>query len=162
MLIYEINIIGAIFCHVIKIKAFIHINPSITLGNQKWKGAAPLFSNNEEHIITLLKDELFDWIDKGKLFKYIIIIVNNKTADPIAWIKKYLREASVDIKLLSLIRGIKDNKLISKPIQALNQEFDETVIIVPNIKINKNIIFEELLKIKKKRICAFINEVWTQ
>jgi hypothetical protein len=37
------KIIGAIFCHVIKIKLFIQFKPSITLGNQKWKGATPLF-----------------------------------------------------------------------------------------------------------------------
>lgn len=91
-----------------------------------------------------------------------MIIANNKTADAIAWVKKYLREASVDIKLLSLIRGIKDNKLISKPIQALNQELDDTVINVPTIKIKKNMILAELLKIKKKRIKTFINGVWTQ
>jgi hypothetical protein len=29
------KIIGAIFCHVIKIKLFIQFKPSITLGNQK-------------------------------------------------------------------------------------------------------------------------------
>lgn len=68
-------------------------------------------------------------------------MANNKTAEAKAWVKKYFNEASVDIKLLlSLIRGIKDNKLISSPIQALNQELEETVIIVPVIKINKNII----------------------
>ena len=63
---------------------------------------------------------------------------------------------------MSLIRGIKANKLISKPIHAPNQELAETVIKVPVIKIHKNIILEELLKIKKKRITTFINGVWTQ
>ena len=52
--------------------------------------------------------------------------------------------------MLSLIRGIKANKLISKPIQAPNHELDETVIKVQVIKIHKYIILEELLKIKKK------------
>lgn len=33
--------IGATFCQVIKIKLFIQVEPSITPGNQKWKGAAP-------------------------------------------------------------------------------------------------------------------------
>lgn len=41
---------GAIFCHVIKIKLFIHLNPSEILGNQKWKGAAPIFNNIMEEI----------------------------------------------------------------------------------------------------------------
>ena len=48
----------------------------------------------------------------------------------------YFNEASVDIKLLlSLIRGIIDSKLISRPIQALNQELEETVIIVSDIPV---------------------------
>ena len=63
---------------------------------------------------------------------------------------------------MSLIRGIKANKLISKPIQAPNHELAEIEIKVPIIKIPKNIIFDELLKIKKKRIRTFINGVWAQ
>lgn len=56
-----------------------------------------------------------------------------------ACVKKYFKEASVDIKLfVSIIKGIKDNKLISNPIQALNHEFEEIVIIVPLIKVVKN------------------------
>ena len=35
------KIIGAIFCHVIKINLLIQDSPSITVGNQKWKGAMP-------------------------------------------------------------------------------------------------------------------------
>lgn len=77
---------------------------------------------------------------------------NNKIDDAKAWVKKYFSEASVDINLSSLIRGIKANKLISKPIQALNQEFAEIEIKVLEIKIVKNIIFERLFIIKKKRI----------
>ena len=60
---------------------------------------------------------------------------------------------------MSLIKGIKANKLISNPIQAPNQELAEIEIKVPVIKIPKNIIFDELLKIKKKRIRTFINGV---
>lgn len=101
------------------------------------------------------------WVEK--LFWYINKIVeNNKIEEANACVRKYLSEASFDIKLLSLIRGIKDNKLISNPIQALNQEFAEIVIIVLIIKIKKNKIFDELLKIKKKRIKTFINGVWAQ
>ena len=47
---YEIIIRGAIFCQVIKIKFLCQFNPSITLGNQKWKGAAPLLISIEEEI----------------------------------------------------------------------------------------------------------------
>jgi hypothetical protein len=42
---YEISIMGAIFWIVIINKQFIHLNPSITLGNHQCKGAAPVFSN---------------------------------------------------------------------------------------------------------------------
>jgi hypothetical protein len=42
---------GAIFCHVNKINELIHESPSITLGNQKWKGAAPNFKSIVELII---------------------------------------------------------------------------------------------------------------
>lgn len=34
---------GAIFCPVINIREFTQFKPSITSGNQKWKGAAPSF-----------------------------------------------------------------------------------------------------------------------
>jgi hypothetical protein len=37
--------------------------------------------------------------------------------------------------LLSIIRGIKDNKLISKPIHIPNQEEEEIEIIVPVINV---------------------------
>jgi hypothetical protein len=47
-------VIGANFCQVIKINLFIQDIPSITLGNQKWNGAAPLFINREE--ITIHKE----------------------------------------------------------------------------------------------------------
>lgn len=98
----------------------------------------------------------------GWLFRYLIMIANSNTAEAIAWVKKYFNEASVDIKLLLFIRGINDNKLISNPIQAPSQELDETVIIVPVIRIKKNIILAELLKIKKKRVGTFISGVWAQ
>lgn len=39
---------GAIFCHVNRIAQFIHLSPSITSGNQKWKGAAPIFIRRAE------------------------------------------------------------------------------------------------------------------
>lgn len=35
---------GANFCQVNRIKELNHVNPSIILGNQKWKGAAPNFN----------------------------------------------------------------------------------------------------------------------
>lgn len=58
-----------------------------------------------------------------------------------------------------IIRGINDNKLISKPIQAPIHEVEEIEIIDPIIKLKKNNIIDEFLKIKKKRIKTFINGV---
>jgi len=46
---FEINdsrIIGVIFCHVIIIIHLGQVRPSITLGSQKWRGAAPIFNIN--------------------------------------------------------------------------------------------------------------------
>lgn len=53
--------------------------------------------------------------------------------------RKYFKEASDENKLLFFIeRGIKDNKLISKPIQTLNHEDEQILIKVPIIKVIKN------------------------
>lgn len=62
---------------------------------------------------------------------------------------------------MSIIKGIKDNKLISKPIQAPNHEFEEIAIRVPLTSVVKNIKVEKFLKIKKKRGKTFIYGVWT-
>lgn len=74
--------------------------------------------------------------------KYSKIIENKKMAEARAWVKKYFKEDSEENKFFDLIiKGIKDNKLISNPIQILNHEADETAIRVPIIiKIkNKNL-----------------------
>lgn len=66
-------------------------------------------------------------------------IENKKVADAKAWIKKYFKEASDENKFFDLIiKGIKDNKLISKPIHIVNQEDEEIVIKVPIINDIKN------------------------
>jgi hypothetical protein len=61
--------------------------------------------------------------------------------------------ASVDLKFNSLrIRGIKLIKLISKPIQHVNHELEDTAIVVPVVrKMIKN-IWCLLKNIKKKEI----------
>jgi hypothetical protein len=67
------------------------------------------------------------------------IELNKKIAEAKACVKKYFKEASVDSKLLvSIIKGIKDNKLISNPIQAPNHELEEIEINVPLINVVKN------------------------
>lgn len=87
------------------------------------------------------------------------ITANRRAVEAKACVKKYFNEDSVDINLPSLIRGIKDNKLISKPIQVPNHELDEIEITVPMTRILKNIVFDELFIIKKKRIETFIIRV---
>lgn len=141
---------GANFCHVIKIKLFIHEIPSITLGNQKWKGAIPLLI-----IKVVEKVQIIIVSIKLKKILFMInnkIIQNNKLLDAKAWIKKYFNEASVDnIFSLFIIKGINDNKLISNPIQILNQFIELILIIVPLNNENKNNSLKEFFKIKKKR-----------
>lgn len=76
-----------------------------------------------------------------KLFNCRIkkIELNKKIAEAKAWVKKYFKEASVDNKLfVSIIKGINDSKLISNPIQAPNQELEETEINVPLINVVRN------------------------
>jgi len=48
---YDININGAAFCTVINSAQFFHLNPSITPGNHKWRGAAPIFSRRGVQMI---------------------------------------------------------------------------------------------------------------
>lgn len=79
------------------------------------------------------------------------------------WIRKYLMADSfVKRFFLSIIKGIKDSKLISKPIHIPSQEDDEIVINDPVIIVAIKINFEIKLIIKKKRIKTFITGVWAQ
>lgn len=69
-------------------------------------------------------------------------IVNKKTAEAKACVKKYFRDDSEENKFFDpIIKGIKDNKLISNPIHILNQEEEEIEIKVPRtIDIKNNIL----------------------
>lgn len=141
-LISEIIDKGAIFCQVIKIKQLNHDNPSETVGSHIWKGEAPNLTLNDKSII----DEIIhgvieiDWIiekkedDKRK--------ENKKIEEAIDWIKKYFIEAS-EQRLLEWeeIKGINPIKLISIPIQAMNQEDDLIVIKDPKSITKKNKLF---------------------
>lgn len=131
---------GVIFCQVIKIKLLNQDNPSTILGNQKWKGADPIFINIEELIIIEKKLSIKKFLKKVIFNK----ITNKKLIDAIDWIKKYFREASDASKLKGEeIRGINLNKLISRPIQQPNQELDEIAINVLKKRIKvKNILLE--------------------
>ena len=64
------------------------------------------------------------------------MIANKSSLEARAWTKKYFNEDSEENKFLVLIiKGIKERRLISSPIQILNQEFAEIVIKVPKIKV---------------------------
>lgn len=118
-----------------------HWRPSITLGNQKWKGAAPDFSKRAT-VNNKVERSLNDIMKEAD-----IITID----DPRAWIKKYFNAASEEYWLfLEEIKGIKDKRLSSSPIQAPNQEDDETERRVPKDKVEKNNIWEEESKIKKR------------
>ena len=59
--------------------------------------------------------------------------------EAIAWTRKYLIEASVNLKFnLISIRGIILIKLISKPNQAVNHLLADTEISVPINSVNEN------------------------
>lgn len=90
------------------------------------------------------------------------IIENNKILEAKAWVRKYFKDASEENKLFNfMVRGIKDNKLISNPIHTLNHDEEQILIIVPKNNVDKNNILYEFFKIKKKRIKTFICRVWT-
>lgn len=160
---YDRSIKGAIFCQVINIKPFIQFNPSITPGNQKWKGAAPILRRREE-LISMEINTLFTKKELPELnIRAAIITVKSRVAEASAWVKKYFSEASVERRLfVFVIKGIKDNKLISNPIHAPNHELAETEINVPLTKVMKNKNLVGLLSIREKRVKTSINGVWTQ
>lgn len=139
----------------------IQFRPSITIGNQKWKGAIPVFIIKEEAKTILIFELKFKKVFHS-IKKENKIIENNNKLDASAWVKKYFSEASDENKLFNfIVKGIKDNKLISNPIHTLNQEEELILIIVPKNKVIKNNILYEFFKIKKKRVITFIYRVWT-
>jgi len=84
-------IIGANFCHVIRIMPLTHLIFSITLGNQKWNGAAPSFNINVNiiNLIGILK--LNNVVFMLNIILFIIIkriIENSRRVDAKAWVKK--------------------------------------------------------------------------
>jgi len=124
----------------------------MTLGNQKWKGAAPALSNKE-----IIKKILAEFKDIRKNDADMIII-----DEPNAWIKKYFKADSEEYWLfLEEIKGINDKRLSSSPTQAPNQEEEEIDKVVPINKVNKNKICGEDNKIKKRGSIILIDGVWT-
>lgn len=148
---YDSNDKGAIFWIVIRIITWFHWSPSITLGNQKWKGAAPALSRRAtvNKVVASSPEDIIKEAD--------MIMID----EPKAWIKKYFKAASEEYWLfLEEISGIKDKRFSSSPIQAPNQEEDEMERRVPNIRVEKNKIWEEERGIKKRGSMTLIDGVW--
>lgn len=116
-------VIGANFCQVNKIPNEVQEILSAIDGTQKWKGAAPSLINKAILISSSGSIEKLFWIDES-----------NNIEDLTAWIKKYLKLASIE-KILNLliIRGINPIIFISIPNQIGNQELALIEIIVPRI-----------------------------
>jgi hypothetical protein len=54
------------------------------------------------------------------------------------------------------ISGMNDIRLISNPIQAPSQEFDEMKIKIPSINVVDRRIFVGLLGIREERVCMYV------
>lgn len=129
----------------------------MTSGNQKCKGAAPIFSNKATLKIINSGNLNCLVIELARFIK--ITIADRSKEDPKTWVMKYFRAASVGYLLLYVfIRGIKDRRLISKPIQEINHILAEIAMKVPIIIELKNISLKIFI-IKKKRIITFISGV---
>lgn len=115
------SIMGAIFCHVNRIRELIHLNPSITSGNQKCIGAAPNFVRNAVFII-IVREKFMRGLINSSVDNNIIIAVN-KINDAIACVTKYFIAASdANTFFFSENKGIIDNKFISNPIHIVIHE----------------------------------------
>lgn len=126
---YEIKNIGASFWIVRRINAWGQNKPSITWGNQKWRGAAPNFINKDKAI------KVYE-ILTVYIYKDLDII---KIVEARAWTRKYLIAASVKWEFSFVeIRGIKDSRLSSKPNHAPNQEVEEIERREPVRRVKKN------------------------
>ena len=141
------NTIGEIFCTVNNKKQLFHLILSLIWINQLWSGAIPNFINKEININKLNIEVEFE---KNQLNEVIIIQMaeNKNNNEEIDWIKKYLIIDSLEIEFLLLKRiGIKDAKLISKPIHIENKELEEIEIKIPLIiKIKKLFITKIIYK----------------
>lgn len=122
---------GLIFCTIKNNIKLYHLIPSTNLKTHWWKGALPILIANA--IIIIIS---------------VFFILNNINdtkikMDLVAWIKKYLIEAS-DLYFLFLlsIRGIKASRFISKPTQTKNQELLDNTHRILKIRSKLNIIKE--------------------
>lgn len=118
-ILYDNKAKGAIFCQVNKMNEFVQFSPLKTSGNQKWKGAAPIFNNRD--VLSIVDSVISRMSERGFFILKKWIIENNRIEEAIAWVIKYFNALSEGYLFLwFLISGIIERRLISKPIQAVN------------------------------------------
>lgn len=124
--------IGAIFWIEDKIRHIGHEIDDITLGNQKCIGAIPVFNSKAIRIII-----------EVVVYEIFIIIPNKSKPEPKACTKKYLIAASFSwLWTEFIIKGMNEYKFNSKPIQIVNQLFDDSTINIPRIRVKAKKIDE--------------------
>lgn len=124
---------GEIFCQEDKMKQDIQDILFITLGNQKWQGAAPSLINIL--IIRIGRSALLNlnW-------ELIKMMKTNRILDPIAWARKYLIALSDSlIELEEKIKGINLKRFNSIIIHIKNQWEAEITDNEERIKVKVNI-----------------------
>lgn len=105
--------------------------PSTNEGIHWWDGAAAIFNRRATETRKLSKNKFLKPRDEEEI----------SMTEAKAWIKKYLIVDSVEYMFFLLImRGMKAKRLISRPNQAMNQEFAETVMKTEVIRRKVNTI----------------------
>lgn len=140
--------IGIIFCHVVSVRHIIHLSPDITLGSQKWHGAAPALikrpnRNRIDGVSLVARSKIF-----GDMAE---IMATRKEAEPMACAKKYFIAASVSWLIeVIVIRGIIDNRFSSILAHIIIQLFLDRAIIVESVRVDEN---------KRKNGCIVIIKI---
>jgi hypothetical protein len=148
---YNININGADFCTVINSAPFSHLNLSNTPGNHQWSCAAPSFSRRGVPVITGVQSVL--WNVNRSSVNVFITTIQSRFAEESTCTLKYINEASVLYIFVTLdVRGMKDIRLIFRPILAPSHELEGTDSSTLLTKVVSKRTFVELLSIREKHV----------
>lgn len=106
--------------------------PCVTSGTQKWNGVSPSFMARAEVMmmdaVGLKTFVIVHWLEYIRLMMIAIM----RSMDAVAWVRKYLVEASMARGLYFFIRmGMIASRFISNPIQIISQCELIMTIIVP-------------------------------
>ena len=92
----------------------------------------------------------------------LVVLANSSVAAPVAWVKKYLVDASTARGWCCwAMRGMMARVLISSPIQASSQWELANVIVVPKPRPNSSVAIMYGF-ISKGRILTYMFGVWAQ